>query len=109
MNLSINFIADFCPHLGSSCCFSHYVSAKFHLWPSSGDSPEVKFGRNVVRKTTRTTKMRTKVRNKINTQIKKPHLKKGFPIKTINEPLPKMSSSLGYSQFTNSAVDLHMG
>ena len=44
INLSINFIADFCPHLCSSCffttfrpnftsgrlcCFSHYVSAKF--------------------------------------------------------------------------------
>ena len=28
--------------------------------------------------------MKTKVRNKINTQIKKPHLKKGFPIKTVN-------------------------
>ena len=37
LNLSINFIADFCPHLGSFYCFSHYVSAKFHLWPSSSD------------------------------------------------------------------------
>ena len=37
LNLSINSIVDFCPHLGSFCCFSHYVSAKFHLWPSSGD------------------------------------------------------------------------
>ena len=32
----------FCPHLGSfffflCCFFFHYVSAKFHLWPSSGD------------------------------------------------------------------------
>ena len=28
--------------------------------------------------------MRTKVHNKINTLIKKPHLKKGFPIKMIS-------------------------
>ena len=35
-NLSINFMADFCPHLGTFCCFYHYVSATFHLWPSSG-------------------------------------------------------------------------
>ena len=34
--MSINFIVDFCPHLGSFCCFSLYVSAKFNLWPSSG-------------------------------------------------------------------------
>ena len=39
----------------------HYVSAKFHLWPSSGDLT-AKFGRNVVKKKqhTKTTKMRTK-------------------------------------------------
>ena len=36
-NINIKFIADFCPHLGSFCCFSHYVSAKFHIWTSSGD------------------------------------------------------------------------
>ena len=34
---------------------------------------EVKFGRNVVRKTTKTTKMRTKVRNKINTHTSLQH------------------------------------
>ena len=38
----INFylLRTFCPHLGSffvCCFFFHYVSAKFHLWPSSGD------------------------------------------------------------------------
>ena len=30
----------FCPHLGSffaGCFFFYYVSAKFHLWPSSAD------------------------------------------------------------------------
>ena len=38
--LRINFylLQTFCLHLGSFlCCFFHYVSAKFHLWPSSGD------------------------------------------------------------------------
>ena len=30
LNLSINLIADFCPHLGNFFfCFSHYVSAKW--------------------------------------------------------------------------------
>ena len=67
LNLSITFIADFCPHLGSFCCFSHYVSAEFHLWLITWRQPELKVGRNVVRKTTKITKMRTKVRNKINT------------------------------------------
>ena len=43
----------------------------------------MKLGRNVVKKTTKSTEMRIKVRNKINTSIKNPHLKKGFPIKTI--------------------------
>ena len=38
--------------------------------------PDVKFGRNVVRKTIKITNIRAKVRNKINTQIKKPHLNK---------------------------------
>ena len=37
----INFylLRTFCPHLGSFLCcfFFHYISAKFHLWPSSGD------------------------------------------------------------------------
>ena len=47
LNLRINFylLRTFCPHLGSVflfffvCFFFHYVSAKFHLWPSSGDLP----------------------------------------------------------------------
>ena len=43
-NLSINFIADFCPHFGSFCCLSHNVSAKFHLWPSSGNKPRPRIG-----------------------------------------------------------------
>ena len=40
--------------LGSFLCcfFFHYVSAKFHLWPSSGDLPR-KCGRNVVKEETR--------------------------------------------------------
>ena len=41
LNLRINFylLRTFCPHLGSFLCcfFFHFVSAKFHLWPSSGD------------------------------------------------------------------------
>ena len=41
MLLRINFylLQTFPPHLGSFCVvfFFHYVSAKFHLWPSSGD------------------------------------------------------------------------
>ena len=38
-NLFIYLLRIFCPHLGSFLCcfFFHYVSAKFHLWPSSGD------------------------------------------------------------------------
>ena len=35
----------FCPHLGSFLCFFfHYVSARFHLWPSSGDLPRPRIG-----------------------------------------------------------------
>ena len=43
LNLRINFylLRTFCPHLGSffflCCFFFHYVSAKFHHWPSLGD------------------------------------------------------------------------
>ena len=35
-----------CPHLGSCLCcfFFHYVSAKFHLLPSSGDLPRPRIG-----------------------------------------------------------------
>ena len=45
LNLRIIFYllrTSFCPHLGRvflCCFFFHYVSAKFHLWPSSGDLP----------------------------------------------------------------------
>ena len=46
LNLRINFfyylLRTFCPHLGNfflCCFFFHYVSAKFHLWPSPGDLP----------------------------------------------------------------------
>ena len=38
----------FCPHLGRVfflyCFFFHYVSAKFPLWPSSGDLPQPRIG-----------------------------------------------------------------
>ena len=47
LNLRINFylLQIFCPHLGSFCCFFfHYVLAKFHLWPSSGDLPWPRIG-----------------------------------------------------------------
>ena len=51
LNLRINFylLRTFCPHLGSffvcvCCFFFHYVSAKFHLWPSSGDFPRPRIG-----------------------------------------------------------------
>ena len=45
----INFylLRTFCPHLGRffyCCFFSHKVSAKFHLWPSSGDLPRPRIG-----------------------------------------------------------------
>ena len=44
----INFylLQTFCPHLGSFLCcfFFHFVSAKFHLWPSSGDLPRPRIG-----------------------------------------------------------------
>ena len=46
--LRINFylLWTFCPHLGSFLCcfFFHYVSAKFHLWPSSGDLLRLRIG-----------------------------------------------------------------
>ena len=46
--LGINFylLRTFCPHLGSFLCcfFFYYVSAKFHLWPSSGDLPRPRIG-----------------------------------------------------------------
>ena len=48
LNLRINFylLQTFCPHLGSFfvCFFFHYVSATFHLWPSSGDLPRPRIG-----------------------------------------------------------------
>ena len=46
--LRINFylLRTFPPKLGSFLCcfFFHYVSAKFHLWPSSGDLPRPRIG-----------------------------------------------------------------
>ena len=41
--MNFYLLRTFCPHLGSFLCcfFFHYVSAKFHLWPSSGDLPTV--------------------------------------------------------------------
>ena len=57
LNPRINFylLRIFCPHLGSfysfiylfiylCCFFFHYVSAKFHLWPSSGNLPRPRIG-----------------------------------------------------------------
>ena len=39
MTLIFYLLRTFCSHLGSFLCyfFLHYVSTKFHLWPSSGD------------------------------------------------------------------------
>ena len=40
-------LRTFCPHLDRfflCCFFFHYVSAKFHLWPSSGDLPQPRIG-----------------------------------------------------------------
>ena len=44
-----NYCGPFCPHLGSFfvlffCFFFHYVSAKFHIWPSLGDLPRPRIG-----------------------------------------------------------------
>ena len=43
MRINFYLLRTFCPHLGGflfvCCFFFHYVSAKFHLWPSSGDLP----------------------------------------------------------------------
>ena len=38
MGINFYLLRTFCPHFGSFLCcfFFHYVSAKFHLWPSSG-------------------------------------------------------------------------
>ena len=51
LNLRMDFylLRTFCPHLGSflfflCCFFFHYISAKFHLWPSSGDLPQPRIG-----------------------------------------------------------------
>ena len=48
LNLRINsyLLRTFFPHLGSflCCLFFHYVLAKFHLWPSSGDLPQPRIG-----------------------------------------------------------------
>ena len=41
-------LRTFCPQFGRffflCCFFFHYVSAKFHLWPSSGDLPQPRIG-----------------------------------------------------------------
>ena len=52
LNLRIIFylLRTFCPHLGRvffvcvCCFFFHNVSAKYHLWPSSGDLPRPRIG-----------------------------------------------------------------
>ena len=46
MRINFYLLRTFCSHLGSFLCcfFFHYVSAKFHLWPSSGDSPRPQIG-----------------------------------------------------------------
>ena len=49
LNLRINvyLLRTFCPHLGRffvCCFFFRYVSAKFHLWPSSCDLPRPRIG-----------------------------------------------------------------
>ena len=51
LKLRINFylLRTFCPNLVIvifflCCFFFHYVSAKFHLWPSSGDLPRPRIG-----------------------------------------------------------------
>ena len=48
LNLRINFylLLTFCPHFVSffGCFFFHYVSAKFHHWPSSGDLQRPRIG-----------------------------------------------------------------
>ena len=42
MRINFYLLQTFCPHIG--CFFFHYVSAKFHLWPSSGDLPRPRIG-----------------------------------------------------------------
>ena len=46
LRINCYLLRTFCPHLGSFLCcfFFHYVSAKFHLWPSSGDLPRPRIG-----------------------------------------------------------------
>ena len=50
MRINFYLLQTFCPHLGSFffvlffCFFFHYVSAKLHLWPSSGDLPRPRIG-----------------------------------------------------------------
>ena len=46
------------------CCFSHYVSAKFHLWPSSGDLKKKK----KKKKKKRDSQLRQKLKHLIRTQ-----------------------------------------
>ena len=46
MRINFYLLRTFPPHLGSFLCrfFFHYVSAKFHLWPSLGDLPRPRIG-----------------------------------------------------------------
>ena len=60
----------------SEVAVNHLKTARGEIWPKRNEKKQPQ-------KKKKTTKMRTKVRNKINIQIKKPHFKKGFPIKTI--------------------------
>ena len=47
LRIKFYLLRTFCPHLGRvflCCFFFHYVWAKFHLWPSSGDLPWPRIG-----------------------------------------------------------------
>ena len=46
LELIFYLLRTFCSHLGCFLCcfFFHYVSAKFHFWPSSGDLPWPRIG-----------------------------------------------------------------
>ena len=77
----------FCPHLGRlffcvCCFFFHYVSVKFHLWPSSGDLPRPWIGMlSLVTVSPVITAFHSCcLSHHVNSQIKKPHLKM-IPIK----------------------------
>ena len=83
------FIADFfvlilVVYFFLCCFFFHYVSARFHLWPSSGDftaTSDRNERRNNTKKQNKKKKLprwgqkKSAINKKINSQIKKPHLK----------------------------------